>query len=459
MIPLALALMLLAPALPDTVRFGPFGRVTVYQPAAEPTGVVLFISGDGGWNLGVVGMAEQLARRDLLVVGIDITRFMRALDRGAATCSYPAGDLENLAHFIERRAGLPRYLAPVLVGYSSGATLVYAALAQAPVGTFAGAVSLGFCPDLPLEHPLCRGRGLEMTPVRQRGIGRGYRFGPLSSAALPWIVLHGDQDQVCSSETARAFVARVPQARFVTLPQVGHGFGVTSRWLPQFTAAVAELAKPPTTPPRHGAIADLPLIELPASRRGEPDDRLAIIVSGDGGWASLDRDVGETLAARGISVIGWNSLQYFWTKRTPDAAGADLARIAQHYLTAWGKTKLLLIGYSRGAEVLPFMAARLPENLRRAVVEVALIAPGRSANFTWHAADLLFQVHHADDLPLAPEIQRLKGLAVLCLYGTDDAESVCPDVSRTGVRSIALPGGHHFGGRYQTLAGIILEGL
>lgn len=459
MIPFALALTLLAPALPDTVRFGAFGRVTVYQPTAAPTGVVLFLSGDGGWNLGVVGMAQQLARRDMLVVGIDITRFLRALDRDAARCSYPAGDLENLAHFIERRAGLPRYVAPVLVGYSSGATLVYAALAQAPLGTFAGAVSLGFCPDLPLEHPLCRGRGLEMTPVRQRGVGRGFRFAPLSSGALPWIVLHGDQDQVCSSETARAFVARVAAARIIVLPRVGHGFGVTSRWLPQFTAAVAELAKPPAAPPGPPAVADLPLIELPASDTSARDDRLAIVVSGDGGWASLDRDVGEALAARGIAVIGWNSLQYFWTKRTPDAAGADLARVAQHYLTAWGKTKLLLIGYSRGAEVLPFMAARLPETLRGAVAEVALIAPGRSANFTWHAADLLFDVHHADDLPLAPEIRRLRGLAVLCLFGTDDTESACRDVAGTEVRSIALPGGHHFGGHYEALAGIILRGL
>lgn len=457
MIALVLVFILAAPAMPDTVRFGPFGRVEVYQPSAPPIAVVLFVSGDGGWNLGVVGMGQELARRGMLVVGIDITIFLRTLDRSPATCGYPAGDLENLAHFVERRAGLPRYLAPVLVGYSSGATLVYAALAQAPSGTFAGAVSLGFCPDLPLEHPLCRGRGLEATAMRQRGRGRGYRFAPLSGGTLPWIVLNGDLDQVCNVESARGFVARVAGARIVTLPRVGHGFGVSSRWLPQFTAAVADLAKPAESPPRPLAIADLPLIELTAI--GDGDDRLAIIVSGDGGWASLDRDVGEALAARGIPVVGWNSLQYFWTRRTPDTAGADLARVARHYLPTWGKTKLLLIGYSRGAEVLPFMAARLPENLRRAVAEIVLIAPGRTANFTWHAADLLFDVHHEDDLPLGPELERLRGLAVICLYGTDDAESACRDISGSAVRSIELPGGHHFGGRYEELASIILKGV
>ena len=457
MIALALALTLAAPVLPDTVRFGPFGRVAVYQPPAQPTGVVLFVSGDGGWNLGVVGMAQELARRGMLVVGIDITSLLRALDRAEVTCSYPAGDLENLAHFVERRAGLPRYLAPVLVGYSSGATLVYAALVQAPLSTFGGAVSLGFCPDLPLAHPLCRGRGLEATALRGRGAGRGYRFAPVRGGELPWIVLQGDEDQVCSAESARAFVARVAGARLVTLPHVGHGFGVTSRWLPQFTAAVADLAKPAEPPPRPPAIADLPLIELPATGAG--DDRLAIIVSGDGGWASLDRDVGETLAARGISVVGWNSLQYFWHTRTPELAGTDLTRVVRHYLGAWGKQRLLLIGYSRGAEVLPFMAARLPDDLRRAVAEVVLIAPGHTANFTFHAADLLLGIHRTDDVPIGPELVHLQGLKVLCLYGADDSESLCRDVGRSGVRVIELPGGHHFGGRYEELARIILQGL
>ena len=30
----------------------------------------------------------------------------------------------------------PKYITPILVGYSSGATLAYATLVQAPVGTF-----------------------------------------------------------------------------------------------------------------------------------------------------------------------------------------------------------------------------------------------------------------------------------------------------------------------------------
>ena len=38
-----------------------FGAVTVYIPEGAPRGVAIFLSGDGGWELGVVGMARALA--------------------------------------------------------------------------------------------------------------------------------------------------------------------------------------------------------------------------------------------------------------------------------------------------------------------------------------------------------------------------------------------------------------
>ena len=44
----------------DTMMFGAFGKVTIYQPATSPVAIVLFVSGDGGWNKGVVDMAENI---------------------------------------------------------------------------------------------------------------------------------------------------------------------------------------------------------------------------------------------------------------------------------------------------------------------------------------------------------------------------------------------------------------
>ena len=59
----------------DTFKVPTFGQVAVYRPASAPSQVVLFISGDGGWNLGVVSMAERLRDLGALVVGVDIRTF------------------------------------------------------------------------------------------------------------------------------------------------------------------------------------------------------------------------------------------------------------------------------------------------------------------------------------------------------------------------------------------------
>ncbi len=98
---------------------------------------------------------------------------------------------------------------------------------------------------------------------------------------------------------------------------------------------------------------DLPLVEIPAKKPS--GNILTVILSGDGGWASIDLELGDILSNQGVSVVDFNSLQYFWTHRAPEGASRDLERILRHYLAAWNKEKAIPIGYSLGADVLPFM--------------------------------------------------------------------------------------------------------
>jgi type IV secretory pathway VirJ component len=180
-----------------TAQFGRFGKITLYPPSAHPANVVLFVSGDGGWNLGVIDMARDLAALDALVVGVDITYYLKQLERSSEPCVYPAADFELLSKYVQKKRDFPQYITPVLIGYSSGATLVYATLAQAPGNTFMGAISLGFCPDLALSKPLCRGSGLQWT---QGPNGKGARFLPAKHLEVPWIAFQGTIDQVCNAE-------------------------------------------------------------------------------------------------------------------------------------------------------------------------------------------------------------------------------------------------------------------
>lgn len=437
-----------------SLHYGRFGKLTLYRNTPQPSHVVLFVSGDGGWNLGVIDMAQSLAGLDALVVGIDITHYLKELAQSQEKCSYPAADFESLSKFVQMKLGFESYRPPVLVGYSSGATMVYALLAQAPPNTFRGAISMGFCPDLQLNKPFCGGQSLRSEPAPKE---HGYNFLPTKELQNPWIAFQGAMDQVCDAAKVEAYVKQVDNGEVVLLPKVGHGFSVQKNWLPQFREAFTRLVHDEPAAATHGApvsgVSDLPLVEVPA--KGSANDLLAVILTGDGGWASLDRDIGGVLAAKGVAVVGFNTLQYFWAAKSPDLAAKDLERVMRHYLERWHRQRVLLLGYSLGADVLPFMAGRLPEDLRKQVAAVALLGPGKTANFEFHLSDWLGG--GTEGMPVAPEMARLQGLKVLCLYGEEEPDSLCrvlpPDNSQ--VKVVTFGGGHHFGGDYAKLAELI----
>jgi hypothetical protein len=195
-------------------------------------------SGDGGWNLGVVSMAQRLSAKGAIVAGIDIRGYLAALEKSREKCVSPAVDLENLSHYLQAKLGIKKYLQPTLVGYSSGATLVYAALAESPDGLFKGALSIGFCPDLDLKKPVCKGTGIEATPRRDaKGVLKGVDFLPTKTLPGSWISLQGETDQVCPAPLTQKFIATVPGAEIVMLPKVGHGYAVEKNWVPQYESA------------------------------------------------------------------------------------------------------------------------------------------------------------------------------------------------------------------------------
>src|SRR5436305_1313201 len=198
----------------------------------------------------------------------------------------------------------------------------------------------------------------------------------------------------------------------------------------------------------------LPLIDVPPSRGSS--DTLVVFVSGDGGWAKIDKSISGVLAHEGMPVVGLNSLQYFWTKRTPDTASHDLATIIDTGLTRWKKTNVILVGYSRGADVLPAMIARLSPEQQSKIRLVALLAPSPRVEFEFHVADWMHDSKRG--MAVQPELAKLTAKTI-CVWGDDDTDSLCRGLSLPHVRVVTLHGSHHFDGDYTGLARIILEAL
>ncbi|HEY3296743.1 MAG TPA: AcvB/VirJ family lysyl-phosphatidylglycerol hydrolase [bacterium] len=445
----------------DTLSFGRFGTVHIYREDNPPKDVVLFVSGDGGWNLGVVDMAAQLVKLEgAMVIGIDIRHYFKQLQASDAPCLYPAADFEALSQFVQKNYGLETYRTPLLIGYSSGATLVYGLLAQAPANTFGGALSLGFCPDIEINKPLCKGEGLEWEPLPK---GNGYNLLPAPKLSHPWYVLEGVIDQVCDYPATQKFVNSVPHSKIVTLEHVGHGFSVEKNWMPQYLQAFRDLsaAQASTAPAIPAAVSsdslkNLPLVETLATDTS--GSTMAIMLSGDGGWSGFDQGVSDEFAKRGIPVVGVNALKYFWKKRSPEESSTDLARIMRYYMATWHKTRVVTAGYSFGADVMPFMVSRLPEDLRSRVALVSLIGPSHNADFEFHVTYWMHVEGKTRWLTL-PEVQKLKGMRVLAICDEKDSDSLCNDLPPDAAQAVILKGGHHFNRDYDTIVDNMMDAL
>jgi type IV secretory pathway VirJ component len=440
----------------QVLEYPSVGTLHLYGNFAKPVSMVLFLSGDGGWNQGVKDMAKALAQDgQTLVVGIDIIHYYKILQTTTEKCLYPAGDMENLSEFVQKTLQLPDYHKPVLVGYSSGATLTYALLCQAPIGTFRGGIVLGFCPEALIKKPFCEGSG-KLTMQRTKN-GKEFLFTDQPPPSAPMEVLQGEIDQDCDCQKTVNFFEGVNNVKVYQLPKVGHGFSVRSRWLPQFKKAFAHMLSQTNratgklqnpderrgelTPAGPSSWSKLPLYLTPAVEDDSPP--LVLFVSGDGGWTGFDQQICNQLAIMHIPSIGLNSQSYFWKKKTPEQTVVDLSPVIRYYLQSWGRKHLILAGYSFGANVVPFLLNRLPDDLRNQVSSVVLLSPDPKGDFEIHVAGMLGQ--SGGPYNVAEEVKHLQNIPVVCVRGVSEGnemETALKDVQ--GVRFIKLPGSHHY---------------
>src|SRR4029077_4940704 len=166
------------------------------------------------------------------------------------------------------------------------------------------------------------------------------------------IAVQSAVQSACSAPLTAEFLAAVPHAEELVLPATAPATATSAASLPQLKGAYLKVAaqRIPEAPPP-ASLADLPVVEAIAGGSGE---LFAVFLSGDGGWAGIDKNVAAALVARGIAVAGLDSLRYFWTPRTPQALATDLDRIVRYYAFHWKRKRAILVGYSQGADVLPF---------------------------------------------------------------------------------------------------------
>ena len=425
------AAMVMGPLTETPYHYGSVGRVTIFRRSAEPSRFVILISDKAGWTPALTDLARQLTRADAAVVGVDLRHYLPAAEDEAGPHGfYPAGDFSELAQAAQKALKFNSYHRPILVGQGAGAALAYGTLAQSPAGIFQGGAALNFQTDLKTSRPFLAGDGDLAHATAAKG---GFAYAADPRLDVPFVVL-----QASDTEAAQAFVAKLPQGRLETLTA---GAPVAASLSQVLTAIAPSAASAP-----QASVAGLPLVEAPVASHG---DTLAVFYSGDGGWASIDQGLAQGFVKAGVPVVGYDSLRYFWTKRSPQAAADDLAAVIRHYQAAWGKQRVILAGYSFGADALPIIVQHLPADLRGQIRIVALLGTDATGELEFHPGDWL-DVGGQDSYPIAPVLASLRGMPIVCVYGSQEHDDACPVFPAT-VHKIGLPGDHHFNGDYDSV--------
>lgn len=464
---LFLMLFYIKPALAikeEVISHKTFGKTVIYIPETTPTSVALFVSGDGGWQAGVINMAKNLALQGALVAGIDAKQYMAFLSRSSSSCYYPAADFEQLSMMLQKKYKFSSYTKPVLVGYSYGATLVYGLLAQAPAGTFKGAIALGFCPDITLKKPLCKGNGLKSHVLVP---GKSYYLERTEKLAAPFIALNGIKDETCPFQATKTFLTGMPFAELVTLPKVGHGFSIADNWLPQFYKSYKKIIASPSAIERKNAasiqripdklITALPLNLLPAT--SSDNQPLVFMMSGDGGWTSFDQSLAESFTEKGMAVVGLDAQKYFWNAKTPKQTAAAIADAISYYMQSWKKKKFILAGYSFGACIAPFIANRFPENLQHNLSAICMLSPDERADFEIHVADMLSIDEQDEPYNVLAEMKKARAFKLIVMFGDDEDPATTKQFRQETSRVITLPGGHHYNNDYTGIVNYVIKSL
>ena len=193
----------------------------------------------------------------------------------------------------------------------------------------------------------------------------------------------------------------------------------------------------------------LPLIESAAAGN---HDFYVIFLTGDFGFRNFDKAIVRSLNVKKVPVVVLNAQNYFYSKKSPTQLGSDLGSIINQYNRKWNLKKVILMGYSMGAEVLPFAVNRLEDKYKQQLKDVILIGPSQKAIFRLKPTDYLFEEKKGTDI--YTELLKMKPQRsfIIC---DDNPNSLC----RKNLEGVSdhdfLGGGHHFGHDYLLLSELI----
>jgi type IV secretory pathway VirJ component len=173
---------------------------------------------------------------------------------------------------------------------------------------------------------------------------------------------------------------------------------------------------------------------------------VALIFSGDGGWFYFEQHISDRLATLGVTVIGIDIRKYFWDRKTPEICASDMAEILNFYSKEWGKKRFIIIGYSQGAEIVPFLLTHFPDSLKSMVTSAIMLSPDVTTDFEVHVTNMLGLGNRQNTYNVIDEIKKMQKINTICIFGDNEKTLVPELLKETSVKVLFIPGDHHYKG-------------
>lgn len=183
---------------------------------------------------------------------------------------------------------------------------------------------------------------------------------------------------------------------------------------------------------------------LPVKITGGNDPKKPIIfyATGDGGWTKFSNALIQSFNQAGYPVIALNSKDYFWKKKTPAQTASDVGALLEKYLAAWKRDSIVLVGYSFGADVTPFIQNNLAKSISGKTTHLVLMLPYKSTDFEVHLAEMI-GISGKDAYSVPDEINKVEK-PILFVLGTERDQFPLNTLRIRNYNSITINGGHHF---------------
>ena len=204
-------------------------------------------------------------------------------------------------------------------------------------------------------------------------------------------------------------------------------------------------------------ISSLPVVAFPA-KNFDAQKGFVLYLSGDGGENTFSKSFTQQLVSSGYPVVFFNSLKYFWTKKTPQQAAADVEKLIGNFKTQWKSPKVIIVAYSFGADVAPFLLTRFSKETFTSIKNVVLMSPSKTTDFEVHVTEL-FGKGKNTGMSVGAELNKMLPKPLLIVSGEDESNTLDPAILKIAYKAVRLKGGHRYDSNTAEVASTILRSL